>query len=223
MIPDRSATRVRQGWSLPDWPDQAVLGLHAMKQRWAGAVVREGLVRPSAAWFMVDSATPWDSLTTTLAAAVHLGLGTATCERLAASTGPGEHARLFEAEPLLLPTLLCFADRPTAREETHRYHWLGRPAAGLTVPYTKVEWAGRTCRFESSTGTATPRVVTAELDDVVRIEASVDRWELGAGPGRLIVRSDQHASPGPQVDSKLAWFCVRTAQLLWSRIAGPTL
>lgn len=190
-----------------------VLGVHAMKQRWALETRRDGLVRSSAAWFLVDAATTDDELVSTLAAAVHLGLGTATCERLAELSAPGGYARLFASDPLLLPVVLCFADQPTGRETTHRYRWLGPPASGRTAPYTKAERAGRTVPADAA-------AITLEvgLTDVVEIERSLDRRGAGPGPARLIARVEAGVPSVPPVVSKLAWFCLATAELLWAGV-----
>lgn len=201
-------------------PVEAVLGLHAMKQRWAELTAREGLVRPSAAWFLVDHRATAGELSATFAAAVCLGLGTVTCDRLSELSEPGSYTEFFRSDPSLLPALLCFKDYPTNRETTHRYQWLGPPAASRTVPYTKVERANRAGVPAAYVGPPEALTIHIGLDDVVRAEKALDDLGSCRGFAGLVRRADAVDEFAVHTDSRLGWFCVRIADLMRARATG---
>ncbi|MEU9509340.1 hypothetical protein AB0D32_24030 [Micromonospora sp. NPDC048170] len=183
-------------------PLAPLIALHGMKSRWAGPVLSEGLVRSSAAWFLLDDRGP--RLDRTLAATVHLSLGIPTCERLATLSRPGAYTELFAEEVGLLPAIVRFDYAPTGAEHTHRYLWLGASEVGTTTRYTNVARAGRRVTFRYGHRSALTTLAT-----VARIEAELDRAGLTTGPARLIEKVEADADVGPVSgsESKLGRFC----------------
>ncbi|MEO3788994.1 hypothetical protein ABGB14_02210 [Nonomuraea sp. B10E15] len=184
--------------------------IHGMKRRWAAATVERGLVRDSAAWFVLPEQADRAELERTFAAAVFLALAPATRATLAAMTGPGAYSSFFASAAELMPALLFFWDEPTGREKWHRYLWPGPPAPGLTCPYTKVARAARSipCHREFS-------LLEPAHAAVQRAESSVDAHPSSATPPahlpRFAANTPFHRGAPIANGDKLTRFCARLA------------
>jgi hypothetical protein len=141
--------------------------IHATKARWVDRTIADGLVRPSAAWFLLEPTGARRQAT--FAAAIWLALGPSGRQRLCANpTTP--YRDVFHRQPDLLPALVVFFDRPTGTEVWHRYHWLGgHGREPLTDPYTKAVRAGRTV----GPGLPAAGVQRVTVDDVAAAEADL--------------------------------------------------
>lgn len=192
----------------------AVLGLHGVKRRWIGDTVRHGLRRGSAAWFAVAESTPDEDRHATLATCVYHALGLGVVGDLISRTAPGGYLALFESRPGLLPAILAFGDEPTGQEAWRRYRWAGPPSPALTVPYTKVERAGRTAGPWSR-----PRLFAPGPAELARVERELDRHPLANGGARLVYAEHDDA-PAAAADTKLARFCALVAGLAEASLFG---
>lgn len=189
-----------------------VPALRGEKARWLDQAVRDGLRRPSAAWF--SSATPDLTSRATTGAAVHLALAAQGRAQLLAGRSRDQFTRVFHQDRGLLPVLILFWDHPTGAETWHRYHWTG-PAAGLTAPYTKVERAGRSVDL----GRADIQLARATLDDVARVEAELpddDHLQWWSEPVVKRTTTDDRPS-GRTAGTRLAVFCEELGVLLGTR------
>jgi hypothetical protein len=179
-----------------------VLGLHGTRRRWVEATVRDGLIRPSAAWFMIGPGCQLPALAT-FAAAIYLGFGHSGQEALRSAN---RYADALRRQPELLPVLLVFADAPTGAEIRDRYVWLGSPGARrLTEPYTNVARAGR------FVGPALPvtGVMRFGLTDIAEVEDSVDLALPDPSGIRLLqkVPSGTIRSSQALFETRMAGFC----------------
>ncbi|MEO3802547.1 hypothetical protein [Nonomuraea sp. B1E8] len=184
--------------------------IHGMKQRWAAATVERGLVRDSAAWFVLPEQADRGELERTFAAAVFLALAPATRSALAAMTGRGAYSSFFASAAELMPALLCFWDEPTGREEWHRYLWPGPPAPGLTCPYTKVARAARSIPCHREFFLLEPAHAAVQ-----RAESSVDARPSSTTPPahlrRFTANTPFHTGSPVANSDKLTRFCARLA------------
>lgn len=196
-----------------------LLAMHGMKRRWIDATLREGLIRDSAAWFVLPPVADDIEFDRTLAAATFLALAPAVRSRLAALTNPGSYAEFFATAEELMPAVLLFAYEPTGREEWHRYVWTGPPQPGVTFPYTKVARAARRVGFTDG------RLRVVEVVPALLAEAEMIADETPApvgGPTELTkLRADQ---PEPAIcpeaaDGKLTRVCAAIAAGLRVRAA----
>ncbi|TDD11646.1 hypothetical protein E1294_44840 [Nonomuraea diastatica] len=192
-----------------------------MKQRWSAATVECGLVRDSAAWFVLPAQADRAELERTFAAAVFLALAPATRTTLATMTRQGAYSSFFASAAELMPALLFFWDEPTGREEWHRYLWPGPPAPGLTCPYTKVVRAGRGVppgQGFSLLETAHTAVQRAESG----VDADPSDTTAPAHLRRFAANASFHAGSSVANGDKLTRFCARLAADLyvtaWARI-----
>lgn len=192
----------------------AVLGLHGVKQRWIDDTVRNGLRRGSAAWFAVAECSPDEDRHATLATCVYHALGLSVVGDLISRTAPGGYLALFESRPDQLPAILAFCDEPTGREAWRRYRWVGPPSPALTVPYTKVERAGRMAGPWDR-----PRLFAPGLAELARVERELDRHPLANGGARLVYAENDDA-PAAAANTKLARFCGMVADLAEAGLFG---
>jgi hypothetical protein len=204
----------------PPWtaPQGHTVALHGMKQRWRDITMRDGLTRPSAAWFLLDPSTNGEELLTTLAVTVYLALGVTTCELLSTAREPGAYTRFFAANSGLLPTIIRFLDQPDGNEPLDRYLWLGPPTRAVTAPYTKTSRAGRTV-----TRWVEPVLAEVDLSTVAALEGHLDRGGPQSRPARLI-----HKLPvggrlreGRPLDTKVGHFCLTVAAHIAAHLPLP--
>lgn len=177
-----------------------LVGLHGLKRRRLESTVRDGLCRPSAAWFEIGSRRAPADLRATLSACVYHALGLSVVAELAEQTRPGGYAAWFRAHSGELPAVLAFPDRPTGDEIWRRYLWVGSTAPGRTAVYTKVARAGRTAGPWWR-----PRVFVVRHGTIARLEGELDRVPLAHRDTRLALAEDD--APTTVVDTKLARFC----------------
>jgi hypothetical protein len=177
-------------------PGGTVTAIHGLKRRWIGTTVREGLIRPSAAWFAVGTGCTSAELSRTAAAALYMAIGRARQNELSAA-GSWEVLESLLADVDQAPALLVFSYQPTGKEIWRRYLWPG-DAGGPTAPYTKVQRAGGTVRFTAERDTRIITISPSRLSSAVRL---AHRGRAGVGNERPVAltrvddRSDSAASP----------------------------
>jgi len=192
------------------------LGLHATKIRWEQPTLAGGLVRPSAAWFMIDDSFGPVNGPATWAAAVYLALGPSG--RAALAQQPDASASdVFATRPDLLPVLLVFHDEPTGDEIRHRYLWFGpRLRSAPTAPYTKVERAGRRVagplRVRTRLAVSVPDTAHAEQ----RIAIARSGWG-DHEPPLARVPADGWDRVEVGAATRVSALCEGLGELLWSR------
>jgi hypothetical protein len=195
------------------------LAIHGMKRRRTAVTIEQGLVRDSAAWFVLArrpgvAAIDNAELDRTLAAATYLALGPATRERLAGLTRPGSYADYLGSAEGLVPAVLLFVDEPTGRETWHRYAWTGPPSPGTTGPYTKVARAGRRVLLRDRA----THVVALDGDMLATAEAVAERAEPVGRPLLELPRIPEEATapavPAGGSGDKLTRFCAALAAQL---------
>jgi hypothetical protein len=195
-----------------------MLAVHGMKRRWAEATIRDGLVRDSAAWFVLPAGTADIRFERTLAAALFLALAPTTRARLAAMTDPGAYDEFFGEVEGLMPALLLFSDEPTGLEEWHRYVWPGPPGPGTTGAYTKVARARRQVGFTGR------RVQVVEVDRVMMMQTEVVADKARFPPGaitelaRVVADAPEPAFPAADSGDKLRQVCASLAAGLATRL-----
>ena len=188
--------------------------VHATKARWVERTIAGGLVRSSAAWFLLE---PRGAMRpTTFAAAIWLALGPAVRHRL--GTSPATPFRdVFRREPGLLPALVVFFDRPTGTEVWHRYRWLGgQDREPLTDRYTKVARAGRIV----GPGLHAAGVQRVTVDDIAAAEAGLSQdktpcWEDVPLVSRVADQDlDGRRLAGRPAPTKVGLMCTALGSLL---------
>jgi hypothetical protein len=177
-------------------------GLHATKQRWVETTLANGLVRPSAAWFVLRPGSH-PQLRATLTAAVYLALADRGRRMLAAAIS---YETWFETHPEFLPSMLLFAGAYQHGERVDRYFVAVPGCTGETLPYTKVARAGRS-------------IAPAQFNDVAVLPpgGAIARAEhravgeaasAGTSAAALVKMSSETVAASAPLDrTKLALFC----------------
>lgn len=193
--------------------EDAHLGLRGTRAGHVAELLRQGLTRPSAGWFLRARELDWSPATWATAAWMGIGRNVRTAGEL--TERAPTYASFFQMHPENVPTLVLFT-APPHQENLRTYYWRGVLSRGVTDRYAKLERSGALAPLRVTALTVL-RLTPEETQDIEQRAASRQRSDADDESLAVKISLDAQADRWPLVGTKMANFCALAGEVLRAR------